>query len=143
MELHQRSISHRRGIIFLLIMFLLFFVLVLFLVPRYAIPFLIILLVLLALLQHVPRNTILICDTGISCLGAKNTLWSFDWDEIHSFTISRRERVKNVELKVTSHRHMDILTFRQVENQLYFQLDKKARKALYKFAPDRLEAMLK
>ena len=138
MELSQRSISRRWGTILYLCVFLLALFLSLMFAPSYSLPVLILSLVLLALMQSVPENTIAITEGGIGCLGQTDTLWSFDWDEVESIAVSRRGRVRNAELKVASHRHMETRAYRQSENYLYFQLDKKARKALAQYAPAHL-----
>lgn len=138
MELSQRGISHRMETGFTLCLLLLSFVLSLYFAPSLFLLFLLPWLVCLLTLRIYPKNRIVVNEQGICCLGKTNTLWAFDWDEIETLTPSRRELVSNVELKVTSHRHMDILSYRQHENHLYFQLDKQARKALAQYAPSRL-----
>lgn len=138
MELSQRSISRRWENGLFLCIFLLALVLSLIFAPSYSLLVLILSLVLLALMQSVPENTIAITEGGIGCLGQTNTLWSFDWDEVESITVSRRGRVRTAELKVTSHRHMETQAYRQYETHLNFQLDKKARKALAQYAPAHL-----
>lgn len=134
MELGQRSISWRWETGFLLCLILIALALSLIFGPNYSLPGLILSFMLLALIQGVPENAIAITEGSIGCLGQADTLWSFDWDEVESITVSRRGRIKNAELKVTSHRHTEIISYRHYENHLYFELDKKARKALAQYA---------